>query len=408
MLSILLAAACAIGTWTSDADETVAIQRRIDEVSARGGGRVSLAAGVHCVKPLQLKSGVELHLEKGACLLGSPSCDDYPDIPLHHAESTICPRGRASALLWADEAHDIALTGPGVLDGNGAAFLRPANEKELAWGFKFVRRFGTMGSPPRMCLFAGCRNVRVEGLEVTGLPGGWAFWVHDCDEVLFADVKIAADVNCANNDGIHVNSSRDVTIRGCDITTGDDAIIVRANNRSLRENKVCERVAVSNCTLRSWSCGIRLGWTRDGTIRNCTFENLVMTDTTFGVGITLPPKAFIPSDYGREATRIENIRFRNIEMNGIYAHPLYCRMWENPRTECSAVRDILFENCRGYGLEPIYMKGLAETPFDRFTFRNCNWRLVGDDVLPGSDHHGAAVKERFHGGTCTHAHVRRE
>ena len=381
--------------WHEGEDETASLQRRIDETSAAGGGRVTLSAGVHRIKPVQLKSGVELHLEEGARLLGSPFGGDYPDIPLRHAESTICPRGRASALVWADEAHDIAVTGPGVLDGNGDSFLCVADELQQTWGFKYRRRYGFADSPPRMCLFTGCRNVRVEGLRVEGLPGGWAFWVHDCDEVLFDGVKIAADVQCANNDGIHVNCSRDVTIRNCDITTGDDAVIVRANSRSLRENKVCERVTVTNCTLRSWSCGVRIGWCNDGVIRNCLFENLKMRDTTFGVGIVLPPKRCIPSDYGREDTLIENLTFRNIRMDGIYAHPLYCRISDDSGTRCAGIRDLVFENVTGYGLQGPYYEGTAAHPFERFVFRNCSWRTVGDDVLPGSERHGAAAKERF-------------
>jgi len=392
ILIAVLAVACSLSGARA---ETADLQRRIDAASAAGGGRVTVAPGVHRIKPIQLKSGVELHLAAGARLLGSDDCADYPDIPLRHAESTICPRGRSSALVWADEAHDIALTGPGVLDGNGAAFLRSANETEAAWGFAFVRKYGTKSSPPRMCLFTGCRGVRVEGLQVTGLPGGWAFWVHDCDDVLFDRVKIEADVQCANNDGIHVNCSRDVTVRNCDITTGDDAVIVRANSRSLKENKVCERVVVSNCTLRSWSCGVRIGWCNDGVIRNCRFENLKMRDTTFGVGIVLPPKRCIPSDYGREDTLIENLTFRDIAMDGIYAHPLYCRISDDPGTRCAGVRDVTFERVRGFGLQEAFFEGTAAHPFERFVFRDCAWRTVGDDTLPDSAHHGAASKERF-------------
>ena len=381
--------------WHDGEDETADIQRRIDEESAKGGGRVSIAKGVHRIKPIQLKSGVELHLEAGARLLGSPYGGDYPDIPLRHAESTICPRGRSSALIWADEATDIALTGPGTLDGNGESFLCVADEFRQSWGFRYVRRYGLKDSPPRMCLFAGCKGVRVEGLEVTGLPGGWAFWVHDCDDVVFDRVKIDADVQCANNDGIHVNCSRDVIVANCDITTGDDAVIVRANSRSLRENKVCERVAVTNCTLRSWSCGVRIAWCNDGVIRNCRFENLKMRDTTFGVGIVLPPKSLIPSDYGREATLVENLAFKDVEMDGIYAHPLYCRISDDPGTLCAGVRDVHFENVRGFGLQGPYFEGTQAHPFERFSFANCKWRKVGDDEMPGSERHGAASKERF-------------
>jgi polygalacturonase len=59
----------------------VEIQRAIDDAAAAGGGRVVVAPGVHPIGTLRLKSHVELHLEKGAILLGSTKWDDYDDFP---------------------------------------------------------------------------------------------------------------------------------------------------------------------------------------------------------------------------------------------------------------------------------------------------------------------------------------
>jgi len=380
-------------------DETVELQRRIDEASAAGGGRVDVTCGIHLIRPIELRAGVELHLEEGAVLLGSGNWRDYPDRPLRHCDSKACPRGRSSALIWADEADGIAITGPGRIDANGPAFLREATPEEASWGYTLVRKGGFDESPPRVFLFAGCKGVCVDKLAVTGLPGGWGFWVHDCDDVLFNGVKIEADVHCANNDGIHVNCSRDVAIRNCDITTGDDAIVVRANSRSLRENRPCERVTVEDCNLRSWSSGIRIGWANDGVIRDCRFSRIAMRDTTYGIAMELPNRTLIPSDYGREATSIHELVFEDIEMDGIYAHPLFCSISNNPSTLCAEVGDISFRNIRALSLEPPFVKGRAETPFRRFSFENCFFLLADDTRLPHSDRHGAASKGRHPGGT---------
>ena len=56
------------------------IQQAIDAASAAGGGRVVVAPGVHPIGTLRLKSHVELHLEKGAVLLGGTKRDDYDGI----------------------------------------------------------------------------------------------------------------------------------------------------------------------------------------------------------------------------------------------------------------------------------------------------------------------------------------
>ena len=51
-------------------DNAAAIQKAIDKLSAAGGGTVVVPAGHFLTGPLELKSGVELHLEEGARLLG--------------------------------------------------------------------------------------------------------------------------------------------------------------------------------------------------------------------------------------------------------------------------------------------------------------------------------------------------
>ena len=66
----------AAGT-NSPAVNAVAIQRTIDSVAAKGGGRVTVPAGEWTSGTIWLKSKVELHLEKGAVLKASPDFADY-------------------------------------------------------------------------------------------------------------------------------------------------------------------------------------------------------------------------------------------------------------------------------------------------------------------------------------------
>lgn len=84
----------------------------------------------------------------------------------------------------------------------------------------------------------------------------------------------------------------------------NNCIVVRANSASLKENKVCEKVTVTNCTLTTWCNAIRIGWINDGTIRDCAFSNLVITDSSVGVGIVLPKRGEKRLlDEGREHSR---------------------------------------------------------------------------------------------------------
>ena len=77
-------------------------------------------------------------------------------------------------------------------------------------------------------------------------PAGWSYWVHDCDYVNFDKVKILADAEFPNNDGIHINCCCGVTISDCNISCGDDCVVVRAYSSPHHENIVCEKVCVTN------------------------------------------------------------------------------------------------------------------------------------------------------------------
>ena len=88
--------------------DTAAVQAALD-AAARKGGRVTLANGRFLCGTLDLRSGVELRIEKGAALLGSTSRDDYRR------------NNRWYALLLAHGARGIAVTGGGTIDGQGRA-----------------------------------------------------------------------------------------------------------------------------------------------------------------------------------------------------------------------------------------------------------------------------------------------
>ena len=82
------------------------IQQAIDSVAATGGGVVLIPKGRFVTAVIRLKSGVELHLADSAVLEGSTHRTDYG-------------KERASALLIADNQHDISVTGKGIIDGHG-------------------------------------------------------------------------------------------------------------------------------------------------------------------------------------------------------------------------------------------------------------------------------------------------
>ncbi|MBR6680923.1 MAG: hypothetical protein IKL59_06645 [Clostridia bacterium] len=378
---------------------TAAIQKAIDACFANGGGQVLVEGGVYMFGTIVLHSNIELHIDATATLLGSPRCEDYPERDnVRHVDTKKLPRWRNACYIYAEESENVSITGMGKIDCNGKSFVEP-RENPTHWLFKRI----DAPTPPRVVFFAGCKNVRIEDITMENLPSGWGFWIHDCDYVSFDKVKIFAEVEYENNDGIHINSSRNVTVSNCDITCGDDCLVIRANNASLPENKVCEKVTVTNCNLTSYSGGIRVGWRQCGTIRNCSFSNIVMTDTTVGVDINIPHFTFDPTkmytiDCGREATLIENISFNNIIMDNVYAEPVKIIVNDNPETKVEAVRNLYFSNIHAKGPRGIRLKGRAENHLDNIRFSNCTFEVTDYSAFVREEFHGAQIKSQSHGG----------
>lgn len=364
---------------------TEIIQRAID-LCAAAGGRVLISNGTYLTGKLMMRSNVELHIEAGATLLGSHDYADYPESEtLAHVNSKMLPRERNACLIFAEGCKNIAITGMGTIDCNGTHFVEPVEAKEKhGWRYQ---RIATL-TPPRVVFFTGCENVKIEDVTMINQPAGWSYWIHDCAYVTFDKVKILADVHYPNNDGIHINCSHDVSVSNCFITCGDDCIVVRANSISLKENKPCERVCVSNCALTSNTNGIRIGWINDGTIRNCVFSNIVITDSRCGISIFLPyrirqsgnvrifdSKNPISTDVGREETQIENILFDTVMMSGIYRNPIRIGIDQNEGVRCKGIDNIRFSNVHAIALRYPHFQGRPSTPLGDVYFYNCSFTV---------------------------------
>lgn len=114
-----LALAAAKAEGKPAADETAQWQRAIDAAAAHGGGRVTIPAGRHLVGQLDLRSNVEIHLAEGAVLEGLPGLEHYRIVELPFSEGTW------SAILFAQNVTNVAITGKGEIFGNGMAWKVP-------------------------------------------------------------------------------------------------------------------------------------------------------------------------------------------------------------------------------------------------------------------------------------------
>ncbi len=356
---------------------TEKIQKAIEECTENGGGRIVFEGGTFLTGCIHMKSNVELHIDFDAVLMASEDPKDFPEPETDRWNVYDGARHSARCMIYAEAQENIAITGRGVIDGNGAWSVEPNPKNDMRWEFKRVG----LESIPRVVFFTMCRNVRVYDVTMRNQPSGWSYWISGCEDVIFDRVVIDADVRYPNNDGIHINCSKRVVVANSNITCGDDSLIVRAYSKPLNKPVSCENVTITNCNLRSHSSGIRIAWTNDGTIRNCTFSNLTMNDCNTGVSIIMPRYYPAQTDVWNEPTLVEHLSFDNITMNAVYHQPIYINAVTGedrpaPENFVAGIRDLYFSNIHATAYETPFIRGTVDVPVENLYFSNCTFRQL--------------------------------
>jgi hypothetical protein len=224
-------------------------QQQIDACNTAGGGEVYIPPGRHVTGSLVLKSNVHLNFAPGAVLVGSDDISDYigKNVPLF-VDAVGGERGHA--LIFAQGAHNISLSGPGVIDGNGLAFVESKHR-------------------PMILRFIGCTGVRIRDLTLKD-SAAWVQHYLDCEDVLLDGLTINS-IHCGNNDGINLDGCRRVTVANCRIESKDDAITLKTTTAA-----ICRDIGITNCTLTSECNGIKLGTESKAAFRNITIANITL------------------------------------------------------------------------------------------------------------------------------------
>ena len=93
----------------------------LDYGAVPGGKTLNTQSGIFLSGGLELKSRVTLYLEAGCVLLGSPNIADYA----YHPGPGKLGDANGHHLIFAQDADDVTLCGPGTLDGQGEAYWEP-------------------------------------------------------------------------------------------------------------------------------------------------------------------------------------------------------------------------------------------------------------------------------------------
>lgn len=400
--------------------QTARLQSAIDALAAAGGGRLALPAGVYRTGALRLKSGVELHLSSPDTLLQFIPEDIDANYPVVYSHWEASPCYNYSALLYAFEAEDIAVTGPGALDGGADAdhWWSWHHQVEEAWSAdkpdlqlparKALRRMNLDGVPvperrfgaghylrPNFVQFIRCKRVLLQGVTFRNSPM-WQLNPVLCESVTVDGVTLSS--HGANNDGCDPESCRGVWIKNCRFDTGDDCISLKSGrDRDGREcNTPCSYILIENNDFADGHGGVALGSEMSGGIHTVLAAGNRFSSPNLTYALRLKTNA-------RRGGAVERVMLCDSVMDHVHGAAVHGTMlYEDGRNGDSLplFRDITIENITAHGGDyGIFLEAFPEVPITglvlrhiridgaRKTLRGMNWQnAVVEDVVINGEH----------------------
>jgi hypothetical protein len=273
--------------------DTRSIQDAIDKASMSGGGTVEVPPGTYLIGTLILKDNVELHLQIGSVLLGSPDYRNYTE-KIHKFDSRTNGLYAKYFMVFAEEAKNISITGPGTINGNG---------------LKYFQEEGPQNMRPFMIRLVNCENITIRDVHLLE-SANWTLHLLGCRDVNVDGVVIETSSD-SNRDGLDIDCCQRVTVSNSNFSTGDDAIVMKAS-----ADVLCQDIAITNCLIRTRASAIKTGTESNGGFKNITVSNCTIRDLPRHAGIEL-----MTVDGGM----MQNILIENITMENV-ATPLFIRV----------------------------------------------------------------------------------
>jgi hypothetical protein len=225
--------------------DTKAIQSAIDS-AAEKGGTVYFPPGKYVSGTVRLKSFVTLFLDAGAILMGSLDNSDYDQYEKLNYNS--CSDRETTyfdyALIRGEDAHNIAIGGRGIIDGNR------------------TKRGG-----PKPIALKRCQQISIRDITMQNAPN-YNISMLGCD---YVDIEGVTIFN-GYADGIDPDCCRYVRISNCYIESWDDAIVPKASP-ALGEIRPTEHLCVTNCVLTTACYALKFGTESSGNFNDVTFSN---------------------------------------------------------------------------------------------------------------------------------------
>jgi polygalacturonase len=325
---------------------TQAIQATIDACNKKGGGVVVVPAGLWMTAPIEIKSNVNLHLQKGALLQFTK---DFNQFPLVEGNWEGLPQMRNQSPLWATNATNIAVTGYGIVDGGGDAWRQVRKDKltetqwkrlvasggvlsddEKSWypteQWKAASKMKNPGviSPdktpefyksikeflrPNLVVFTKCKKVLLQGVTFQN-SAAWCLHPLMSEDVTVRNVTVKNPWYAQNGDGIDVESCKNVLIENSVFDVGDDGLCMKSgrDEAGRKRGMPTENVIIRDCIVYHAHGGFVIGSEMSGGARNMWVSNCTFIGTDIGLRFK--------TTRGRGGV-VENIFIENIQMKDI-------------------------------------------------------------------------------------------
>ena len=302
--------------------DTAALQNAIDTCTADGGGTVLVPAGTFVIGTVELKSNVTLHIAASGKLLGSGDGKQYHAVDAIPLEGDHTLGDGNWALLFAVNAKNLTIEGPGTIDGQGAQFHSAVRGTPPPSGLGGNKR-------PYHVLVYRCENFTVRNISMLDCAYH-SIRVIQSQRVHMDGVYIHNRVN-GNNDGFHFISAEYLTVSNCIVKSQDDACALFGSCKHVAITNsffstrwsvfrfgggTAEDITVSNCLLHEvYGCPIKLHADMGARFENICFSDIVLQNVTGPINFSIGPGAQgnrRTSEGSSTPPVVRNISFSNI------------------------------------------------------------------------------------------------
>jgi len=292
------------GASTASPDNTKAISDAIAAARANKGGTVVFPAGTFLSGPISIPSSsypLNLYLCEGDTLRMLPY-GTYPGAPTTYKDFNF---------IYIQNCYDVAITGKGVIEGDGAAWWAAYNS-------------GKISSRPAMVRFKACHRVLVDSITLRNAPNVHLTMGQSStmgDNATISNITVYADVPSPNTDCIDTWWWDGINIVNCNLSGGDDNIAMDSYTKNITvKHCIFGRGIVGGastghgCSIGSYTIAVQ-----NVTVDSCSFNG-----TDYGIRIK--------SDRdrgGNGANAVQNLSYSNITMTNINKIAIYMTCYYN-------------------------------------------------------------------------------